>query len=149
MSPNKWGPPVWTLFHTLAEKINDEKFNELFPTLFNFIQKICRVLPCPECSQHATQFLSKVIVSGIKNKTDFRNIMHFFHNSVNRRKNKPPFDIKAVHEQYNGNIITTYVNFVNVFNTRGNMKLLADTFQRKIVLNDFRNWMQFNLKFFI
>ena len=24
-----WGPPTWYLFHTLAEKIKDEHFNEM------------------------------------------------------------------------------------------------------------------------
>jgi hypothetical protein len=150
MSPNKWGPPVWTFFHTLAEKIKEDNFNNIFPSLFSFIQRICRVLPCPECSQHATQFLSKVNPNGIKNKSDFKNLLHFFHNTVNKRKNKSVFDINEVSLKYsNNNIMITYINFVNVFNTRGNMKLLADTFQRKLVLNDFRKWLQVNLKSFV
>ena len=40
MSTKKWGPPVWTLLHTLAEKINPDKFAELGPQLFVFIKRI-------------------------------------------------------------------------------------------------------------
>ena len=32
--PTEWGPPVWTLFHTFAEKINPNKFSELAPQFF-------------------------------------------------------------------------------------------------------------------
>ena len=112
MSPNKWGPPIWIFFHTLAEKINPDKFNEVFPTLFNFITRICRVLPCPDCSQHATQFLSRVNPQGVRDKNDFKNIMHIFHNAVNRRKNKPPFEVAGLETMYkNNNVVVSYNNF--------------------------------------
>ena len=29
-----WGPPIWTLFHTLAAKIREDKFNEIGHELF-------------------------------------------------------------------------------------------------------------------
>jgi hypothetical protein len=150
MSPNQWGPPIWTFFHTMAEKINEEQFNLIFPILFNFIKRICRVLPCPECSQHATTFLSKVNPAGVRNKNDFRNILFIFHNVVNQRKSKPAFKVENVSPLYsNINIINAYNNFVSVFHTKGNMKLLADTFQRKIVLQDFKRWFLTNIRFFL
>ena len=150
MSPNKWGPPIWTFFHTLAEKMNPDNFNQVFPSLFNFIVRICRVLPCPDCSQHATQFLSKINPAGVRNKDDFRNIMYIFHNVVNRRKNKPPFDRNILEAVYaNNHPVIAYNNFVRVFHTRGNMKLLAESFQRKLVLSDFRKWFMQNIQFFL
>jgi len=150
MSPNKWGPPIWSFFHTLAEKINPATFQQVFPELFNFIFRICRVLPCPDCSQHAVQFLSKVNPAGIRNKDDFKNIMCIFHNVVNRRKNKPPFNNLNLTTVYgNKNILKEYNNFVNVFHTKGNMKLLAETFQRRLVLIDFRKWFLNNIQCFI
>jgi hypothetical protein len=150
MSPNKWGPPIWTFFHVLAEKINDEKFHLIFPPLFGFIRRICSVLPCPECSQHATIFLSKVNPDGVRNKDDFRNIMCIFHNIVNRRKQKPAFDRRILTERY-GEIgpIIAYNSFVSAFQTKGNMKLLADTFQRTLVLADFKKWFLSNIRFFL
>jgi hypothetical protein len=150
MSPNKWGPPIWTFFHTLAEKISEEHFTLVFPTLFDFIKRICKVLPCPDCSQHATIFLSKVNPVGVKTKNDFKNIMYIFHNIVNRRKNKPFFDSKELTNKYgNNNSIIAYNNFVAAFHTKGNMKLLADTFQRKLVLTDFKKWFLTNIRYFL
>lgn len=149
MSPNKWGPPIWSFFHTLAENIDANNFQRIFPPLFNFIFRICRVLPCPDCSQHAVHFLSKINPNGVRNKEDFRNIMCIFHNVVNRRKNKPPFNPANLTNIYgNKNIIIEYNNFVNVFHTKGNMRLLAETFQRRLVLIDFRKWFLNNVQFF-
>ena len=143
------GPPIWTFFHTLAEKINPDRFHQVFPQLFNYIFRICRVLPCPDCSQHAVQFLQKVNPAGVRNKNDFRNIMFIFHNAVNRRKNKSTFKIDDVASTYaNNNPVVAFNNFVRVFHTKGNMKLLAETFQRKLVLSDFRKWFMQNAGFF-
>jgi len=150
MSPNRWGPPIWTFFHVLAEKINDEHFHSVFPILFEFIKRICRVLPCPDCSQHATVFLSKVNPGGVRHKEDFKNIMCIFHNVVNKRKDKPIFDGAKLTETYGGiGPIPAFNGFVSAFQTKGNMKLLADTFQRQLILGDFRKWFLNNIKFFI
>ena len=44
----KWGEPTWYLFHTLAEKINDESFPTIREELLNVFYSICSNLPCPE-----------------------------------------------------------------------------------------------------
>jgi hypothetical protein len=60
MSPQVWGPPIWILFHTLAEKINESDYSRIGLELYGYIRQICNYLPCPDCSQHATRFLSTV-----------------------------------------------------------------------------------------
>ena len=149
MSTSVWGPPTWILFHTLTEKLSDEGFNNVGLSLFNYIKRICNNLPCPDCAQHATQFLSKVNISNIKSKTDLKNLIYIFHNMVNKRKNKPMYNVNDLEKYKNINTIEKYNNFVAHFKTKGNMKLLADSFQRRILLNDFKKWMMFNIKFFI
>ena len=47
------------------------------------------------------------------------------------------------------NVITTYNNFVSVYHTKGNMKLLAESFQRKLILKDFRQWLMNNISNFL
>jgi len=86
MSPNKWGPPTWTLLHTLAEKITETGYQRIGMQLFGQIYRICNSLPCPDCADHATRFLAKVNVSALKTKTDLKNILYVFHNVVNVRK---------------------------------------------------------------
>ena len=144
MSPNQWGPPTWILFHCLAEKIKEEKFSEVCPQLFFLIKKICMNLPCPDCSMHATQFLSRVNFSFIKNKDDFKHLLYIFHNVVNKRKNKDMFNVAHLTNYSNTNIINAFNNFVDIYHTRGNMKLLADSFQRKMIIKEFKIWLMNN-----
>lgn len=149
MSPNQWGPPTWTLFHTLAEKIKEESFHSLMPHLIFYIKKICTALPCPECSQHATKFWSQVHIPGIKNKTDLKNVCCLFHNIVNKRKNKPFFSHEHLSEKYaNCKTINVYNNFVAVYQTNGNMNLIADSFRRKLILVSFKKWIMSNFHHF-
>ena len=147
--PEVWGPPTWTLFHVLAEKINEQHFNRLLPQLFNQIKRICSFLPCPECSIHARQFLDKINISDIKTKTDLKNTLYLFHNAVNARKRKPLFNYINM-DKYNKIPITQAFNsFVVIYNTNGNMKLLTESFHRRFIINDFKKWLTINLKYFI
>lgn len=144
MSPKQWGPPIWTLFHCIAEKIKEDKFRDLRPHIFSIIKKICSNLPCPDCTMHATNFISKVNFSYIVSKDDFRKFLYIFHNVVNRRKKKPLFNVLNLEKYSKINLIEAFNNFVNVYHTNGNMKLLADSFQRKILVKDLKNWFMTN-----
>jgi hypothetical protein len=149
MSPNVWGPPVWNFFHVLTYKIKEENFSNIFPTLFEYIRLICKNLPCPDCSMHATQFLNRVNPSGIKTKQDFINLFFFFHNAVNKRKQKPLFNYENLSQYENQNVISAFNGFIRVFNTKGNMRLLAESFQRQLTLNKFRKWFLNNIQQFM
>ena len=72
-APNIWGPPIWRLLHTMAEKIHEDDFNKLMPQMFVLIKRVCAYLPCPDCSQHATQFLAKLKPEQISTKINFKN----------------------------------------------------------------------------
>ena len=146
---SRWGPPTWNFFHTLAEKINEEKFPIIFPQVVLILRQICKNLPCPDCANHATHFLEKVNFANIKTKSDFKNIMYIFHNMVNRRKRRPSYDIKNLEVYSKNNIISAYNNFIAVYHTNGNLKLLADSFQRKIIVNELKKWMTMNVRYFI
>lgn len=149
MSPNQWGPPIWTLFHTLAEKIKEDKFSVIGPQVFSIIRRISSTLPCPDCSRHATNYLSRVKFNVIKSKNSFRGLIHHFHNTVNKRKNKAPFEFSELSNKYeNMRLIDAYNGFVGAYNTRGNMKLIAESFQRKIIMRDVRKWFLANLQHF-
>lgn len=149
MSPNKWGPPIWTLFHTLAEKMREDKFSQIGIPLFHMIRKICTNLPCPDCSQHATQFFSRINMSLIRSKANLRHLLFFFHNQVNKRKNKPPFVFDNLNNYSRVPLLIAYRNFLSVYKTKGNMKLLADNFQRTIIIKEFDAFLRANSDCFV
>ena len=147
--PEVWGPAVWTLFHTLAEKMNDDAYPFISHSLFNMIVRICKFLPCPECSIDASNFLAKINISNIKTKTEFKNTFYVFHNWVNAKKRKPIFNYSNISIYGRYNLIKIVNNFIANYQTKGNMKLLNESFQRKLIVTDFKNWFTRSIRAFM
>jgi hypothetical protein len=140
-SPKVWGPAVWTLFHTLAEKIREDMYPYLSRQLFNIIVRICNYLPCPDCSADASVFLAKIKISDLKTKEQFKNTFYLFHNYVNAKKRKPLFNYANMHIYGKYRLSNVVNNFIINYQTNGNMKLLTESFQRQFVLRDFKNFI--------
>lgn len=146
--PEIWGPPIWRFFHTIAEKIKEDHYSKVAPVLLSFIIRICNYLPCPECSKHAVHFFNQVKPENYKTKTDFKTLFFMFHNQVNLRKKKNIFNHAGLENYNKMNLIDTYNQFIRVYNTKGNMALLTETFQRTLIIRDFKKWMVQNIDFF-
>ena len=140
--PEIWGPPIWTLFHTLSEKLNPHLYTQVINSMFGIIVRICKFLPCPECSKDASNFLAKIKISDYKTKNDFKNMLYLFHNYVNKKKRKPLFNYGYINKYSNLNIWIVIKKFIQNYNTKGNMNLLTESFQRSLVIKDFMNWLK-------
>jgi hypothetical protein len=147
--PEVWGPAIWTLFHTISEKINENAYPYVVHSMFIIIRRICSFLPCPDCSRHASSFLAKINIRDYKTKNEFKNMIYLFHNSVNAKKRKPLFNYANMNKYTKLNLQIVINNFIANYNTKGNMKLLTESFQRTIVIKDFINWFKFNSKAFL
>jgi hypothetical protein len=147
--PEVWGPPVWTLFHTLIEQLNDNAYPHLINSMFGMITRICQFLPCPECSKDATNFLAKIKLKDYKTKIEFKQMLYLFHNWVNAKKRKPLYNYINMNKYSNLNLKYVVQNFIVNYNTKGNMKLLAESFQRKLIVKDFLNWLKYNIIAFV
>jgi hypothetical protein len=124
-------------------------FNTSETVLFGFIKQICNYLPCPECANHATRFLSGVKTETVNNKESLRKIIFILHQNVNMRKQKKSFAYNDLEIYKSKNIINVFNNFVNSYkSTTGNMKLLTDGFQRQMIVKEFRKWFLKNFKSF-
>ena len=145
-SKDTWGPATWTLFHTLAEKIKDDDYAELLPDMLVMIKRICMNLPCPDCSAHAIQIMSKISANQFPTKDSFKTFLFHFHNSVNVRTNKRPFTMEELNDRYaraNTFVIVPY--FIKVFSYRNtNVRLLINSFHKDILIKDFIKWMRDN-----
>jgi hypothetical protein len=146
--PEVWGPVIWSLFHTLSEKISEHSYNKIYPQLFLQFQKICKFLPCPECSRDASIFLEKIKIRNLKTKHDFKNLFYLFHNYVNAKKRKQLFNYANINIYKNYRIMNVINKFFAHYNTKGNMKLLTETFQRQFIINDFKKWFSSNITAF-
>ena len=148
MTTDQWGPHIWKLFHVLAGNIKEESFHIIGRDLLNFIKRICSNLPCPDCSKHATLFLNRLNPTLIRNKRDLIITLFIFHNSVNQRKDKPIASEIILLQYNNENIFNVYNNFIRVFHTNRNTKLLADNLHRKFIVKEFKTWFLNNIKHF-
>jgi len=138
--PQVWGPATWSFFHTLAHKVNDKQPPIVYQQIFLQIRRICGFLPCPECSRDASIFLGKINLNEIQTKRSLIDKLYIFHNYVNRKKKKQLFDYGNINKYKDVNIIQAYNTFLKNYNTRGNMKLLSETFQRNLIINELKKW---------
>lgn len=147
----RWGPSTWNFFHTLADKIKDEAYEKHFPILWKHLVKICNSLPCPQCSEHAGDYIRGFRHTQFKNKQVFKQFIFQFHNEVNARTKKQPapFDILSKYESERlSDAFNSFFLSWNDVNNRSNITLLAHSFSRKKTIHDFHIWFYSNLDIF-
>lgn len=145
-----WGPPTWYLFHTLAEKMNEDDFAKIKMELINIIKMVCKNLPCPDCSGHATSILNKLNLNLINSKNDLKKMLLWFHNQVNRRLRNPIFtqdDLDKKYKLANTKNIVEY--FIQVWSKRThNPKLMTQDMHKTRAVTQFTEWWKKNYIYF-
>ena len=143
MSRSVWGPCTWYLFHTLAEKIKDEHFDDMKMEIISVIGEICQNLPCPECMMHAAAKMKKLNSNSIQTKEHLQIALLQFHNEVNTRKGKPLFTQTELNNKYRLAKTDMMINyFIQTWTKQYNIpKLMSQGFHRRLFLNKFRTWI--------
>ena len=113
-----WGPATWTLFHILAEKLNNDI---LVKPIIQLIKQICRCLPCPVCREHSTRILQHYkLYHKINTKEDLKRFIWEFHNQVNIKLHYPIYNFKDLNKYSNYSleyILKTWLKYFNIFVT--------------------------------
>ena len=137
-----WAVPTWLFLHTLAANMPENKYPDLKHETLNQIKKICAVLPCPDCAQHATAYLSQLEVNHIPTKEALKVVLWKFHNVVNMQTKKPQFPLKSLEIYDRSNLAVMYNMFITEF-TRPmrNPKMMMDVLSRDRIIVDFKVWM--------
>ena len=145
MSPKTWGPPIWLFFHTFTVNISDYGYSKLGMQFFSYVTRICRMLPCPECSEHATKHISGVRIASLKTKTDMANMLYAFHNMVNARKRLPLFIHANLSWYENVSIVHAFNSFAYAF-TIPTQRLMNENLHRKLLVNQMTQFMMDAIK---
>ena len=153
VSKSVWGPCVWILFHTLAFKIVPAEFSSKKTDLINYIQRICSNLPCPECTQHAMEYMKQNLrrIDAITTKEHLQEFLVDFHNAVNVRKGKPMFTYKQAEDKYRLAKTSSVIQyFFQIYGEKsnGNLKMFTNGFQKQILLSEFSAWIVNNYSSF-
>ena len=105
---SEWGPIIWGLLHTLAEKAGKQT-NEIlrgdelrvWPLLVKLLPAI---LPCEECRAHATSYIKdhpfELPSSYQAVSLTIRTYFYTFHEAVNTRLGKPSFPFSSLADTY-------------------------------------------------
>ena len=146
----KWGEPTWFLFHTLAQKVKDEYFNDIKDELLNNIVTICGNLPCPACADHAMEYMKKIQPAAIRTKQDLKNMLYVFHNEVNKRKGFDTFPYDQLDEKYSkANTVNIIQYFINAFEDKHkSIHMIANDMHRGRITKKLKEWFQENLQYF-
>ena len=148
----KWGEPIWTLFHTMAQKVDPKEFSRLRIEIIDLIRTVCNTLPCPDCTAHASQYISQVNWAAIRTKEDLANMLCVFHNSVNQRKGFPQFPREALESTYGPkNMIEVSRIFMYHYedrHSRGPNSAIATKFHRLRVAMELKKWLNTNIQYF-
>ena len=142
-----WGNTTWYLFHTIAEKMTDEIFNQERKNIIGMIPKICGVLPCPDCADHATEYFKRVNFDLIKDRHTLKSFLFDFHNKVNVRTNKKIFTREELDNKYKTANLKVIINyFIKFFFAKtGNPRMYLYSYQREMIktkLNDYLNYLE-------
>lgn len=146
----KWGEPTWFLFHTLAEKIKPEYFQEVRVELLNIIYTICSNLPCPDCAKHATAYMNGINFNSITTKDHLRLMLFRFHNEVNRRKGFAEFPVEQLSEKYSRADTVKIIHYFMPFfeDKHGSIRMIADDMHRARIALQLRAWFNKNIGVF-
>lgn len=141
MSKKEWGNITWKFFHTLAEKIDENHFSDIKDKLINIILNTCSNLPCPDCSEHATNILKRSYIKNINNKNHFIEFLRQFHNIVNIKLEKKEVKKEEIVEMYkNENISKIFNQFIYYYkNIRTSERMMSNNFHRNLYLKNLVN----------
>jgi len=146
----KWGEPTWTLFHTIPERLSNKNWIENKNSIIQLITTICNNLPCPSCSQHATQYMRKVNFNAIHTTEDLKKMLYIFHNNVNERKKYAEYPYDDLTNKYSNSDFNQVVhNFMFHFQKKVYaMNLIAQQISRQKKVIVVKQWFINNMHLF-
>lgn len=145
----KWGEPTWIFLHTIAQKIRDDRFPAMREQILNKINIICRNLPCPDCSAHASKYLDTINFKTIVTKQDLITFLWTFHNEVNKRKGIQIADYSVLYKYTTANTNNVINYFLIMYSDKSpSIKMIANDFYRERLIKDLKVWLIDNLSNF-
>jgi hypothetical protein len=101
LSPEVWGPHYWFFLHTIALTYPHRPNDITKKKYYEFIQNLPIFMPIEETSSEFIKLLDKYPVQPYLDSRDaFVRWMHFIHNKVNERLEKPKITLTDFYSSY-------------------------------------------------
>jgi hypothetical protein len=101
LDPKVWGPHYWFFLHTLAMTYPHHPNSVTKKKYYEFIQNLPLFLPVEEISGEFSKLIDKYPVSPyLDNRDSFVRWMHFIHNKINEKLEKPQISLNDFFVKY-------------------------------------------------
>ena len=101
LDPKIWGPHYWFFLHTLAMTYPHHPNTVTKKKYYEFIQNLPLFLPVEQISKEFEKLIEKYPVTPyLDNRVSFVRWMHFIHNKINEKLEKPEITLNDFFVQY-------------------------------------------------
>jgi hypothetical protein len=101
LDPKVWGPHYWFFLHTLAMTYPNHPNAVTKKKYYEFIQNLPLFLPVEQISGEFSKLIDKYpITPYLDNRDSFVRWMHFIHNKINEKLEKPQFSLNEFFIKY-------------------------------------------------
>jgi hypothetical protein len=101
LDPKVWGPHYWFFLHTLAMTYPHHPNSVTKKKYYEFIQNLPLFLPVEEVSSEFSKLIDKYpITPYLDNRDSFVRWMHFIHNKLNEKLEKPQISLNDFFVKY-------------------------------------------------
>jgi hypothetical protein len=101
LDPKVWGPHYWFFLHTVTMCYPHRPNTITKKKYYDFIHNFPMFIPIESIATHFSQLLDQYPVSPYLDSRDaFIRWMHFIHNKINQRLEKPNISLSKFYENY-------------------------------------------------
>jgi len=101
LDPKVWGPHYWFFLHTLAMTYPHHPNSVTKKKYYEFIQNLPLFIPVEEISKEFSRLIEEYpITPYLDNRESFVRWMHFIHNKINEKTEKPPVSLNEFFNKY-------------------------------------------------
>ena len=101
LDPKVWGPHYWFFLHTLAMTYPHHPNTVTKKKYYEFIQNLPLFIPVEEISGEVSKLIDKYPVAPyLDNRDSFVRWMHFIHNKINEKLEKPKITLNEFYFRY-------------------------------------------------
>lgn len=101
LNPEVWGPHFWFMLHTMALTYPHHPNSVTKKKYYDFISNLPLFIPVADIGKDFERLLDKYPISSyLDSRTSFTKWMHFIHNKINEKLEKPKINMNDFYIKY-------------------------------------------------
>ena len=123
LDPKVWGPHFWFFLHTIAMTYPHHPNSVTKKKYYEFIQNLYIFIPVEEISSEFSKLLDLYpITPYLDNRDSFIRWMHFIHNKINKKLEKPQISLSDF-----------FIKYYNDYKTENEKMILFYKIREKVI----------------